>query len=238
LRTPLNAVIGYSEMLLEDAEANGGEQSEDLRRINSAGKHLLSLVTDVLDMSKIEADKTELVIQPFDLLGFIEDVIATSRSVVEANGNEFLVERGAGLGIVISDATRLRQAILNLLSNAGKFTKKGRVTLQVTREKGDAEDWIRIAVSDTGIGIRPDNLQKLFQDFNQGDASTSSKYGGTGLGLALSQNLCRMMGGDISVESEFGRGSRFTIRVPGYIEDHQLTADAPASNTLRQSDAA
>jgi signal transduction histidine kinase len=241
LRTPLNAVIGYSEMLLEDAELNDGEQSEDLRRINSAGKHLLSLVTDVLDMSKIEADKTELVIQPFELLGFIEDVIATSRSVVEANGNEFLVERGAGLGIVISDATRLRQAILNLLSNAGKFTKKGRVILQITREKGDAEDWIRIAVSDTGIGISPDNLQKLFQDFNQGDASTSSKYGGTGLGLALSQNLCRMMGGDISVESEVGRGSRFTIRVPGYIEDHQLAggaAEAPASKTLRQSDAA
>src|SRR5258706_372238 len=229
------------EMLLEDAELNDDEQSEDLRRINSAGKHLLSLVTDVLDMSKIEADKTELVIQPFELLGFLEDVIATSRSVVEANGNEFLVERGAGLGIAISDATRLRQPILNLLSNAGKFTKNGRVTLQISREKGDAEDWIRIAVSDTGIGISPDNLQKLFQDFNQAEASTSSKYGGTGLGLALSQNLCRMMGGDISVESEVGRGSRFTIRVPGYIEDHQLaggTSDAPASNTLRQSDAA
>ncbi len=242
LRTPLNAVIGYSEMLLEDSElADSGEQSDDLRRINSAGKHLLSLVTDVLDMSKIEADKTDIVIQPFELVGFLEDVIATSRSVVEANGNEFLVERGPGLGIVISDATRLRQAILNLLSNAGKFTKKGRVTLEITREKGEAEDWIKIAVSDTGIGISPDNLKKLFKNFNQADASTSSKYGGTGIGLALSQNLCRMMGGDISVESEFGRGSRFTIRVPGYIEDHQLTAgpaDAPPSNTLRQSDAA
>jgi signal transduction histidine kinase len=241
LRTPLNAVIGYSEMLLEDAELNDDEQSEDLRRINRAGKHLLSLVTDVLDMSKIEADKTELVIQPFELLGFLEDVIATSRSVVEANGNEFLVERGAGLGIVISDATRLRQAILNLLSNAGKFTKNGRVTLQISRERGDEEDWIRIAVSDTGIGISPDNLQKLFQDFNQAEASTSSKYGGTGLGLALSQTLCRMMGGDISVESEFGRGSRFTIRVPAYIEDHQPAADASdasSANTPRQSHAA
>jgi signal transduction histidine kinase len=198
-------------------------------------------VTDVLDMSKIEADKTELVIQPFERLGFLEDVIATSRSVVEANGNEFLVERGAGLGIVISDATRLRQAILNLLSNAGKFTKNGRVTLQISRERGDEEDWIRIAVSDTGIGISPDNLQKLFQDFNQAEASTSSKYGGTGLGLALSQNLCRMMGGDISVESEFGRGSRFTIRVPAYIEDHQPAADASdasSANTPRQSHAA
>ena len=241
LRTPLNAVIGYSEMLLEDAELKDDEQSEDLRRINSAGKHLLSLVTDVLDMSKIEADKTELFIQPFELVGFIEDVIATSRSVVEENGNEFLVDRGAGLGIVISDATRLRQAILNLLSNAGKFTKNGRVTLQITREKGDAEDWIGIAVSDTGIGITASNLKKLFQDFNQADASTSSKYGGTGLGLALSQNLCRMMGGDISVESEFGRGSRFTIRVPAYIEDHQHASgisNVPGASTLRQSNAA
>jgi signal transduction histidine kinase len=241
LRTPLNAVIGYSEMLLEDSELNDDEQSQDLRRINSAGKHLLSLVTDVLDMSKIEAEQTDIVIHPFQLNGFIEDVIATTRSAVEANGNEFLVERGVGLGIVISDATRLRQAILNLLSNAGKFTKNGRVTLQITREKGDAEDWIRVAVSDTGIGISPDNLQKLFKDFNQAEASTSSKYGGTGLGLALSQSLCRMMGGDISVESEFGRGSCFIIRVPAYIEDHQHLAgasDAPGADTLRQSNAA
>jgi signal transduction histidine kinase len=220
LRTPLNAVIGYSEMLLEDAEATRDqEQIADLRRINSAGKHLLSLVTDVLDMSKIEADKTELVIQPFDIASFIDDVVATSRSLIVANGNEFQVERSTDLGIAISDATRLRQATLNLLSNAGKFTNGGTVTLTVAREKSISGDWIGIAVQDTGIGITPENLQRLFQDFNQAEPSTASKYGGTGLGLALSQNLCHMMGGEITVESEYGRGSRFAIRVPAYIDD-------------------
>jgi signal transduction histidine kinase len=180
-------------------------------------------------MSKIEADQKELVIQPFELAGFIDDVVGTSRSLVEANGYEFVVERSNGLGIVISDATRLRQAILNLLSNAGKFTKQGRITLQVTRDRGEAEDWIGIAVSDTGIGITKENLQKLFQDFNQAEASTASKYGGTGLGLALSQNLCRMMGGDISVHSEYGKGSRFTIRIPAYIEDHHYAGENAGS---------
>jgi signal transduction histidine kinase len=226
LRTPLNAVIGYSEMLLEDAQDSQDEEEvADLRRINSAGKHLLSLVTDVLDMSKIESDQTELVIQPFDLSGFIDDVIATSRSLVVANGNEFVVEKSTDLGIVLSDATRLRQAALNLLSNAGKFTNGGTVTLLVAREKRAAGDWISIAVEDTGIGITQENLQKLFQDFNQAEASTSSKYGGTGLGLALSQSLCHMMGGEITVHSDYGRGSRFTIRVPAYIDDaKQLSA--------------
>jgi signal transduction histidine kinase len=227
LRTPLNAVIGYSEMLLEDAE-HDGETSQiiDLRRINSAGKHLLSLVTDVLDMSKIEADEMELVILPIDLTSFIDDVVATSRNLVVANGNEFIVERGSDLGIIISDATRLRQATLNLLGNAGKFTRGGRVTLAVSRDKGAAGDWIRIAVKDTGIGITPDNLSKLFKNFNQAEASTASKYGGTGLGLALSQRLCRMMGGEITVASEYGRGSCFTINIPAYIEAHHRPSSA------------
>jgi signal transduction histidine kinase len=222
LRTPLNAVIGYSEMLLEDAEdSQDKSQIDDLRRINTAGKHLLSLVTSVLDLSKIEADKTELVIEPFDVASFMDDVIATSRSLVVTNENEFVVERSPDLGIMISDATKLRQSVLNLLSNAGKFTEKGRVTVSVAREKRAGGDWIRIRVDDTGIGIAPDNVQKLFKDFNQADASTASKYGGTGLGLALSQSLCQMMGGAISVESTFGRGSRFTIHVPAYIDDSQ-----------------
>jgi signal transduction histidine kinase len=219
LRTPLNAVIGYSEMLLEDAEINGQEgEIADLRRINTAGKHLLSLVTDVLDMSKIEADKMELMILPFDVSSFIDDVVSTARNLVVSNGNEFVVERGTDLGIVISDATRLRQATLNLLSNAGKFTRGGRVTFAITREKREVGDWIRIAVRDTGIGVTPDNLRKLFKNFNQAEASTASLYGGTGLGLALSQGLCRMMGGEITVESEYGRGSCFTISVPAYID--------------------
>jgi signal transduction histidine kinase len=225
LRTPLNAVIGYSEMLLEESEQQGETaETGDFRRINAAGKHLLSLVTDVLDMSKIEADEMELVIEPFDLVSFVEDVVATSRSLVIANGNEFMVERGTDLGIVISDATRLRQATLNLLSNAGKFTRGGRISLAVLRDKRAAGDWINIAIKDTGIGITPDNLLKLFKNFNQAEASTASKYGGTGLGLALSQRLCQMMGGAITVVSDYGRGSCFTISIPAYIDAHQRPA--------------
>jgi signal transduction histidine kinase len=212
-------------MLLEDAEVNGQqEEMADLRRITSAGKHLLSLVTDVLDMSKIEADTMDLVIQPFDVSSFIDDVVATSRSLVVTNRNEFVVERGNDIGIAISDATRLRQATLNLLSNAGKFTHDGRVTLAVAREKHASGDWIRIAVVDTGIGITKETLVKLFNDFYQAEASTTRNYGGTGLGLALSQRLCRMMGGEITVESEYGGGSCFTIRIPAYIDEHQRPA--------------
>jgi len=225
LRTPLNAVIGYSEMLLEDAEIDGRKQQQiaDLRRINSAGKHLLSLVTDVLDLSQIEAGKMDLSAQPFDLNTFIDDVVATCRPLVLDNGNDFVVERGEGLGVIVSDATKLRQAVLNLLSNAAKFTNSGRVTLGAMREKADG-DWIRIAVRDTGIGIRREALPKLFQNFNQAEASTSSRYGGTGLGLALSQKLCLMMGGGITVESEPGHGSCFTIRIPATLPTSQRAA--------------
>ena len=219
LRTPLNAVIGYSEMLLEDAEADGRktQQIADLRRINSAGKHLLSLVTDVLDLQKIEAGKMELAAQPFDLSDFVDDVVATCRPLVMDNGNDFVVERGGELGTMIGDQTKLRQAVLNLLSNAAKFTKHGRVSLSVLREFGAAGDCVSIAVRDTGIGISRENLPKLFQNFNQAEASTSSRYGGTGLGLALSQKLCRMMGGEITVDSKLGGGSCFTIKVPAAI---------------------
>src|SRR5260370_11278335 len=218
LRTPLNAVIGYSEMLLEDAELDGRKQQQiaDLRRINSAGKHLLSLVTDVLDLSQIEAGRMDVSAQPFDLNTFIDDVVATCRPLVLDNGNDFVVERGDGLGVIVGDATKLRQAVLNLLSNAAKITNHRRVTLSAMRENSD-RDCIRIAVRETGIGIRPEVLPKLFQNFNQAEASTSSRYGGTGLGLALSQKLCRMMGGEITVESEPGRRSCFTIRIPAML---------------------
>jgi signal transduction histidine kinase len=232
LRTPLNAVIGYSEMLLEDAETDGRKQQQiaDLRRINSAGKHLLSLVTDVLDLSKIEAGKMDLTVQPFDLNTFIDDVVATCRPLVMENGNDFVVERGGDLGIVVGDATKLRQAALNLLSNAAKFTNGGRVVLRAMRERTTQGDWISLAVHDTGIGISPENLPKLFQNFNQAEASTSSRYGGTGLGLALSQKLCRMMGGEITVESDIGRGSSFTIRVPAAVSApaRPISADGSA----------
>jgi signal transduction histidine kinase len=235
LRTPLNAVIGYSEMLLEDAETDGRKEQQiaDLRRINSAGKHLLSLVTDVLDLSKIEAGKMELEARPFDLSGFIDDVVATCRPLVMDNGNEFVVERAADLGTVVGDQTKLRQAVLNLLSNAAKFTKAGRITLTAARDRAHG-DWIAIAVRDTGIGIARENLPKLFQNFNQAEASTSSRYGGTGLGLALSQKLCRMMGGEITVESAPGQGSCFTVRVPATltIAPSRLFAAEPTADAL------
>ena len=226
LRTPLNAVIGYSEILLEDAELDSRKEQQiaDLRRINSAGKHLLSLVTDVLDLSKIEAGKMELLAEPFALDGFIDDVVATCRPLVMENGNDIVVERGPELGLVITDATKLRQAVLNLLSNAAKFTKHGKVMLKAARETAASGDWISLAVCDTGIGISRENLPKLFQNFNQAEASTSSRYGGTGLGLALSQKLCGMMGGEIAVESDLGHGSRFTIRIPAVL--NQLRAAA------------
>jgi signal transduction histidine kinase len=216
LRTPLNAVIGYSEMLLEDAEIDGRKEQQiaDLRRINSAGKHLLSLVTDVLDLSKIEAGTMDLSVQPFDLKNFIDDVVETCRPLVTENGNELVIECTQDLGVIMGDATKLRQAVLNLLSNAAKFTKHGRVELCTARDTQTDGDWITIAVRDTGIGISRENLPKLFQNFNQAEASTASRYGGTGLGLALSQKLCRMMGGEITVESSPGRGSCFTIRIP------------------------
>lgn len=237
LRTPLNAVIGYSELLLEDAEVDGhDEQIADLRRINSAGKHLVSLVTDVLDMSKIEADRTEVSAKPFDLGSFIDDVVATCRPLVVNNGNEFIVQRDGELGIVVGDATKLRQIALNLLSNAGKFTKSGRIILSVARRRAETSDRISIAVQDNGIGISEDGLDKLFKDFNQAEASTSSKYGGTGLGLALSQKLCRMMGGEITVESQVGKGSCFTINFPAHLHSGRAGEnDADAEQRLSRA---
>jgi signal transduction histidine kinase/CheY-like chemotaxis protein len=241
LRTPLNAVIGYSEMLLEDAQIEGGEeqQVEDLRKINGAGKHLLSLVTDVLDLSKIEAGKMELFNERFDLDGLIDEVAATCRPLCARNGNELVVERKGELGMAEGDVTKLRQAVLNLLSNAAKFTKNGRVTLTAAREAMIGGNWIRIEVRDTGIGISRENLRKLFQNFNQAEASTASRYGGTGLGLSLTQKLCRLMGGDVMVESEPGQGSCFTIRLPASLADSvQRRADLEWAAEAIRADAA
>jgi len=219
LRTPLNAVIGYSEILLEDAELNqDGQQVSDLKRINNAGKHLLSLVTDVLDISKLNQDDVEISLLKFDLRDCIEEVADTCRSLVLNNGNQFDVEYGEELGKVVTDPRRLRQALLNLLSNAAKFTKRGRVMLSVQRIRTEDRDRVIISVRDTGIGISRENVGKLFTDFNQAESSTSSKFGGTGLGLALSRSLCRMMRGEITVESEYGKGSCFTIALPARLD--------------------
>jgi signal transduction histidine kinase len=228
LRTPLNAVIGFSEILLDDVEFKGknGRKKADLERINSAGKHLLSLVTDVLDLSKIESSHIELKIEKFDLNDMVREVVATVEPMIAEKKNKLIVKCQSGLGIVSTDQTKLRQAALNLLSNAAKFTEDGSITLTVQRRKRQAGDWIEIQVQDTGIGIAEAEVDQLFQNFGQANRSTSSKYGGTGLGLALSQKLCALMGGGISVKSELGEGSCFSIRVLAWMNSEQSTEDA------------
>jgi CheY-like chemotaxis protein/nitrogen-specific signal transduction histidine kinase len=219
LRTPLNAVIGYSEILLEDAEIEGrGEQISDLQKISAAGKHLLSMVNDILDISKIEAGKMELYLERMSLDRFVDEVEFTCRPMVAKNTNTFIVERGKSLGTIDADATKLRQAVINLLSNAAKFTNNGKVTLSVSRETINNADWIRIAVEDTGVGMSEDQQKNLFANFQQANASIAAKYGGTGLGLSLSQNLCNLMGGKISAESRANEGSTFTILLPALQE--------------------
>lgn len=214
-RTPLNAVIGYSEILLEDAEAAdaGKERVADLRRINSAGKHLLSLVTEVLDISKIESDRIDLNIQTFDLNALLNDIASTSRPLIVANGNTLEIQAPANLGAVSTDPTKLRQVLLNLLSNAAKFTSKGLIALTAGRRRDATGDWIEIQVKDNGIGISKSDMQRLFQDFGQATPETAKKYGGTGLGLAICRRYCEVMGGGISVTSEAGRGSCFSVQV-------------------------
>jgi signal transduction histidine kinase/CheY-like chemotaxis protein len=215
LRTPLNAIIGVTEMLLEDAEAAGQpEPIEALERILRAGHHLLNLINEILDLSKIEAGKMDLHFETFPIRAAVDEVVATVRPLAEKNGNRLTVECPEDAGTMHADATRVRQALLNLLSNASKFTERGSVRLTVARTREDGRDWITFEVADTGIGMSPDQMAKLFEDFTQGDSSTTRRYGGTGLGLAISRRFCRMMGGDIDVRSELDAGSTFTIRLP------------------------
>jgi signal transduction histidine kinase len=230
LRTPLNAVIGYSEMLLEDAQqAGSAELIADLGKIQAAGRHLLSMVNDVLDLSKVEAGRMDLALEPVDLDDLVDEIVGTCRPLLQRNGNTLAVERNGDLGIILADATKLRQVLLNLLSNAAKFTDKGRVTVTASLEKSGPRDWLAVSVRDTGIGISAESLSKLFGNFSQANAGIAHKYGGTGLGLALSQRLCRLMGGEIAVTSEVGRGSCFTLRVPvSLVARPSVGADAPA----------
>ena len=215
LRTPLNAIIGYSEILLEDIESDADTADEaDLRTINNAGRHLLSLVSDVLYMPKIDSDDIEISLAPVDLETCIEEVASTCRNLVSQNGNELIFEKSTDLGIIDTDQTRLRQILINLLGNAGKFTKNGKVSLLANRVATPAGDQIVIAVADTGIGIPREAIARLFTDFNQVSSETSALYGGTGLGLAVSRRLAQLLNGDIDVESEPGRGSVFTVRLP------------------------
>jgi signal transduction histidine kinase/DNA-binding response OmpR family regulator len=216
LRTPMNAIIGVGEMLLEDARDLGREEEvEPLTRILRAARHLLTVINDILDLSKIEAGKMELHLEAFPIAPLLDDVAATVRGQAERNGNELRVECAPDVGTMRADATRVRQALLNLASNAVKFTQHGVVTLGAAREVGDT---IAMRVSDTGIGMTPEQTARLFQDFTQADASTTRKYGGTGLGLAISRRLCRIMGGDIAVTSTPGAGSTFTITLPAAVD--------------------
>lgn len=230
LRTPLNAVLGYSEILLEDAELDGrGEQIADLQKISAAGKHLLAMVNDILDISKIEAGKMALHLESVDLDKLIDDVEATARPLAAKNTNSFAVEKRSELGTVRADATKLRQAIFNLLSNAAKFTQNGQITLAASRNA----EWLEIAVIDSGIGISREQQNALFSNFTQANSRIAAVYGGTGLGLSLSQNLCRLMGGQIEIESELGRGSRFTIRLPAPSEQSAAGPVAPIAPIVR-----
>jgi len=220
LRTPLNAIIGYSEMLQEDAADLGADQfTDDLKKINGAGKHLLELINAVLDLSKIEAGKMELYLESFDVATLVRDIGAVIPPLAAKNTNRLEVSCPGTIGTMRADLTKVRQALFNLLSNACKFTDHGRVTLAVSREPSGDQEWLRFSVSDTGIGMTPEQLARLFEAFSQADAATTRKYGGTGLGLALSRRLCRMMGGDVTVESESGRGSTFTIRLPAVVTE-------------------
>ena len=233
LRTPLNAILGYSEMLAEDALAGGQTAMiPDLEKIRTAGKHLLGLINGVLDLSKIEAGKMKLYLETFDVARVVDEAVGTARPLIQNNGNRLEVRCPDDIGQLREDMTKVRQVLLNLLSNAAKFTEKGVVTLDIWREDRVDGNWVFFRVSDTGIGMTPEQMSRLFQPFTQADAATSRKYGGTGLGLALCQKFCAMMGGEISAESRIGEGSAFTVRLPGEIENFDGEASSVRVSTL------
>ena len=235
LRTPLNAIIGYSELLEEEATDSGHEDLiPDLKKICTSGKHLLRLINNVLDLSKIEAGKMSLFVETFDIAKLVEEVEVTAKTLVAKNGNDFVVSCDPELGELKGDVTKLKQVLLNLLGNSSKFTEKGAITLSVTRERDAEGNWIMFRVADTGIGMTPDQLGKLFQAFSQADGATTRKYGGTGLGLVLSRRFCQMMGGDVAVESEFGKGSTFTVRLPTDVQNAEGDATSIHRINFRQ----
>jgi signal transduction histidine kinase len=219
LRTPLNAIIGLTDMLVSNAARFGTEKAlEPLRRVQNAGTHLLGLINQVLDLSKIEAGKLELDLESVSILPLIDNVIETARPLAERNKNILAVECPPDLPPIEADAMRLRQIILNLLSNACKFTEAGNIKLQVTTALHGGRQFVGIAVIDTGIGMAAEQMSRLFEEFTQADSSTARQYGGTGLGLAITRRLCQLMGGDVTAASEPGKGSVFTVRLPGGAE--------------------
>ena len=235
LRTPLNAILGYSEMLYEQAvEQKMSEFSSDLKNINGAGKHLLELINNILDLSKIEAGKMELFLESFDVARMIDDVASTIGPLVEKNANVLRIECAPDVGQMHADLTKVRQGLLNLLSNAAKFTREGKIALVASRERMDASDWIVLRVTDNGIGMSSEQIVKLFQAFTQADISTTRKFGGTGLGLALTRRYCQMMGGDVTVQSVPGEGSTFTIKLPAVVGEAVPEAPAKAGTAAAE----
>jgi signal transduction histidine kinase/CheY-like chemotaxis protein len=233
LRTPLNAIIGYSEMLQEEAQDSGQESFiPDLKKINRSGRHLLDLINDVLDLSKIEAGKMELYLETFDIPNLLEDVSTTVQLLMQKNSNTLEVRCPANLGAMRADMTKVRQSLFNLLSNASKFTKNGKITLEAAREISPPKaDWIVFRVSDTGIGMTPEQQDRVFEAFSQADSATARDFGGTGLGLTITKTFCRMMGGDVALTSEPGKGTTFTIRLPTEVREPKAESAAASESS-------
>src|SRR6266487_4935595 len=233
LRTPLTGIIGYSELLQYEAQFHGyAEIVPDLEKIRLAGNHLMALINDILDLSKIEAGKMQLYLETLDIPTLFNDLVTTADPLFDKNANILSVRCADDLGTMYADRTKVQQVILNLLSNAAKFTEQGAITLSVARETIADAEWICFEVSDTGIGISPEQLQQLFQEFVQADVSTTRKYGGTGLGLTLSRRFCQLMGGDITVTSTIGVGSTFTVRLPTRVADAPADSAPPAAELV------
>lgn len=215
LRTPLNAILGYSEMLYEDAVEQGNEAyAQDLQKIQQAGKHLLTLISNILELSTIEAGDTQVRRDTFAVETLLDEILSTVQPLATQNANQLEVRALSPLGTICSDRAKLHQAVVSVLANACKFTTQGTITLEVRRDTPEAVSWLDIAIRDTGIGIPPEHMAQLFNDFSQGDTSSTRRYGGVGVGLALSRRLCQMLGGSIQAASVLGTGSTFTLRVP------------------------
>jgi signal transduction histidine kinase len=244
LRTPLNAIIGYSEMLMEEAEELDAETLvPDLDKIRTSGRHLLGLINDLLDLSKIEAGKMDLHLETFEVTQLVDGVAATVRPLIDKNHNTLAVRVEPHTGEMQADLTRVRQILLNLLSNASKFTTEGEITLSARRERGTPAElpgpgqgpgeWLVFAVRDSGIGLGPEQLRRLFRPFTQADATTTRRYGGTGLGLTITRHFCEIMGGTVAVESEVGRGSTFTVRLPAEVADTRTRSETGTFRAYR-----
>jgi signal transduction histidine kinase/CheY-like chemotaxis protein len=238
LRTPLNAILGFSEMLQEEAiQRDLKDFSDDLQKISTAGKHLLLLINDILDLSKIEAGKMELYLETFDIGALVAEVRSTIARQVEKNGNTLDVVCASDIGSMRADVSKVRQGLFNLVSNAAKFTHHGRIHVTAERQRMDGTEWIVFRVSDTGIGLSAEQIVRLFQPFTQADASTTRKFGGTGLGLALTRRFCQMMRGDVTVHSVPNEGSVFSIKLPAVVPESPTEAAAPMNDRRRQPNA-